>query len=104
MPRNTRAAAVLPLAAAALLAGCASFAPGRAPDAASGAAPDAAFVVLGEDGAAIARVVTTAARCPDIAIDGRAAPMGVRVPHSAIAPRASAPAVASAAVLSCETA
>jgi hypothetical protein len=64
------------LAVATVLAGCASL-PSEPP-------PAAAFVVLGEEGAPIARAVTTAATCPAITIDGRTAPMAVRAPHGAI--------------------
>ena len=37
-----------------------------------------AFVVLGEDGAPQARVITTAADCPSMDVDGKALPMTVR--------------------------
>jgi hypothetical protein len=67
------------LAAAILLAGCASLRP-EPP-------PAAAFVVLGEEGAPIARAVTTAPTCPSIVIDGRAATMAVRAPFGPIPPR-----------------
>jgi hypothetical protein len=52
-----------------VLTGCASLAP---------APRDEAFVVLGENGAAIARVISSAAACPAIAIDGVTHPMSVR--------------------------
>lgn len=64
------------LVVATLLAGCASL-PSTPP-------PAAAFVVLGEEGAPIARAITTAATCPAITIDGRTAPMAVRAPYGAI--------------------
>jgi hypothetical protein len=65
-----------PLAVAIVLAGCASL-PSEPP-------PAAAFVVLGEEGAPIARAVTAAASCPLITIDGSTAPMAVRAPYGAI--------------------
>lgn len=37
-----------------------------------------AFVVLGEDGAALARVLTDAAQCPMMRIDGKSTPMDLR--------------------------
>jgi hypothetical protein len=40
----------------------------------------AAYVVLGENGAAQARVITTASDCPIIQADGKALPMTVRAP------------------------
>ncbi len=89
------------LAVAAVLAGCASLP--------SEPRPDAAFVVLGADGAPIARAVTTAATCPAITIDGRTATMAVRAPHGPIPLRAKGhsasfhPDAVSTPVLSCET-
>ncbi len=44
------------------------------------AAPDAAFIVLGESGQAVARVITTGASCPDLLVDGQTSPMSVRSP------------------------
>ena len=89
------------LAVAAVLAGCASL-PSAPP-------PAAVFVVLGADGAPIARAVTTASACPAITIDGRTAPMAVRAPYGAIPLRGKdhsasfhADAVSNP-VLSCET-
>jgi len=67
---------VLAFAAAAVLAGCASLA--------GQPAPASAFVILGPDGAPIARALTTATRCPDIELDGRATPMQVRAPYASI--------------------
>ena len=71
-------------------------------------APESAFVIVGEDGTAIARAITTAQACPAIDIDGRVSTMAVRAPWGAIPLRAgddgklrSGP--ASTAVLSCET-
>ena len=73
-----RAAALL---ACALAAGCGSLARGPAP------ADEPAFVVLGPDGEARARLVTRERGCPEIRLDGRAVPMAVRVPYGAIPPR-----------------
>ena len=90
------------LAALALLAGCASLSPQRP--------PEAAFVVLGEDGAPVARAVTSAPSCPAIEIDGGATTMAVRAPFGAIPLRGKEhsasplPDVVSKPVLSCETA
>jgi hypothetical protein len=86
----------------ALLAGCASL--GSQPPLA------AAFVVLGEDGAATARAVTTAPVCPSITIDGHTATMAVRAPYGPIPLRGKDhsasyhPEAVSSPVLSCETA
>lgn len=90
------------LAATILLAGCAGLAPQRP--------PAAAFIVLGEDGAPLARAVTTAPACPSIAIDGRTVAMAVRAPFGAIPLRGQGhsasfhPEAMSSPVLSCETA
>jgi hypothetical protein len=64
---------------AAGLTGCVTTPiPASAPDrSAMGGAPYA-YVVLGEEGKAIARVVTSASQCPSIAIDGSTVPMDVR--------------------------
>jgi hypothetical protein len=67
----------LTLLGAAALAGCASL---QAPD----TALQSAFVIVGVDGAATARAITTAASCPRIEIDGRGAAMAVRSPLSPI--------------------
>jgi hypothetical protein len=86
----------------AVLAGCASLSPHRP--------PAAAFVVLGEDGAATARAITTAPTCPSITIDGRTATMAVRAPYGPIPLRGKEhsasyhPEAVSSPVLSCETA
>ncbi|MBQ5965131.1 metallophosphoesterase [Massilia sp. ZL223] len=92
-----RAAALL---ACALAAGCGSLARGPAP------ADEPAFVVLGPDGEARARLVTRERGCPEISVDGRAVPMAVRVPYGAIPSRPGAdPVLAgapSSAVLTCE--
>lgn len=97
----------LPLAvlSAAFLAGCA----GIQPQPPAQGSLQSAFVILGEDGAAIARAITTAASCPAIEIDGRSAPMAVRSPLSPIPlrPQGGAakdrPAAVSSPVQSCET-
>jgi hypothetical protein len=87
-------------AAFAALAGCASLQPGPA--------PEAAYVVMGEGGAAVARVVTRAAQCPAITLDQRTAPMAVRAPLQPIPPRSAQPEgkpqPPPSAVLTCEAA
>jgi hypothetical protein len=65
-------------AAIAVLSGCAS--PGRAPELSS-------MVVLGEDGAAVARVITSGQACPSIRLDQRDAAMTLRAPAQTIAQR-----------------
>jgi hypothetical protein len=65
----------------AVLSGCASLAP--APELAS-------FVVLGEDGAAVARVITAGAACPTIRFDERRETMTARAPAQVIAQRRTA--------------
>lgn len=106
-------ASLASLAALTLLAGCAGLAPPAAP---GGAEDFASFVVLGPEGAAVARVLTAAPACPAIELDGRTQPMTLRAPAATLAPRradakaaakAKAVAVAKAAafpVLSCEAA
>ena len=71
-------------AIAALCGGCAAPV---LPPAAPRATPIHAFVVLGPDGAAVARAITTAAACPAIEIDGVARPMSLRAPAATIALR-----------------
>ena len=79
-----------------LLAGCASLVSDPGPE-------DVAFVVLGEDGAASARLITAAPHCPPLVVDNRAMPMRVRVPTSSIPARpGQAHAPASNAMLTCE--
>ncbi|MGZ5198896.1 MAG: metallophosphoesterase [Telluria sp.] len=87
----------LTLCALALLSGCASFLQ-------SEPAPEAAFVVLGEGGAPIARAITSAAACPSVSVDGVARGMHVRSPLQAIPTRADRARAqpASGAVLACE--
>jgi hypothetical protein len=91
----------LALALFTALGGCAGIATQQA--------PETAFVIVGEDGAAIARAITTARECPPIAIDGKPSTMTVRAPHAAIPLRPgdggkARPGPASTAVLSCESA
>ncbi|MGO4378971.1 metallophosphoesterase [Pseudoduganella sp. RAF19] len=91
--------------AAAVLAGCATQSPAPAPLSAS----LSAYVVLGEQGAAVARVVTEAASCPPLTVDGQALPMQLRAPAETIAlrPTSSAPADSVPSrfpVLTCEAA
>ena len=94
----------LAVLSAAALAGCASLQPPAQEPL------QAAFVILGDDGAPIARAITTAPACPSIEIDGRATAMAVRSPLSAIPLRPPAgaaggrPAPASSPVQSCEAA
>lgn len=88
-----------PLLPVALLAGCAATNP-PPPDFTS-------YVVLGEYGAAVARVLIDAPGCPDIVLNQRAQPMTLRAPAETIAlrPTASAPADARPAafpLLTCE--
>ena len=86
--------------AVALLAGCVS------PPTQSPSPADYRFVVLGPDGIAIARVITTAPQCPGLDVDGQARPMTVRMPPATIPGRPSRsepPAQATAfPVLTCE--
>lgn len=89
----THFGALLP---AAVLAGCATYSPVPADT-------EAAFVVVGENGQAIARVITAAPSCPPLQVDGHLMPMRVRVPHSSIPARAGQPHTPpSSAVLTCE--
>jgi hypothetical protein len=88
-----RLAAVVP---ALLLTACAGLVRDPGPD-------DVAFVVIGEDGAATARLITAAPTCPPLIVDNRALPMRVRVPKSSIPARAGqAHTPPSSAVLTCE--
>ena len=66
------------LAGFAALSGCATLAP--APQLAS-------FVVMGEDGASVARVLTAGDTCPAIRIDGIDGAMAVRAPAATVAQR-----------------
>ena len=84
------------LAPAFLLAACSSLVTDPGPD-------DVAFVVIGEDGAATARLITAAPTCPPLVVDNRAMPMRVRVPKSAIPARPGQPHTPpSSAMLACE--
>lgn len=76
------AARILPLTPLVLLAACAT-APSPAPD-------FTAYVVMGEQGAAVARVITGAASCPDLTVDGRPQPMTVRARPGTVAQRPTA--------------
>lgn len=87
---------VLTLLPFALLAGCASLT--LEPQ------PEAAFVVLGENGAPVARAITTAAACPSMSFDGAPRAMDVRAPLQAIRARPGKPQPASGAVRTCEAA
>ncbi len=90
---KTRLAVLIP---AAVLAGCVSYAP-QPPGI------ESAFVVIGENGQATARVITAEAACPPLRVDGNLMPMRVRVPMSAIPARAGQPHTPpSKAVLTCE--
>lgn len=80
---------------AALLGGCASAPAARAPELFS-------LVLLGEDGAAVARVLTDAPACPVIVIDGRPVPMRVRAGAATAAPRRAGARAAAFPVLACE--
>jgi hypothetical protein len=83
-----------------LLAGCALQPGAQAP------ADEPAYVVMGANGAATVRLVTRAQTCPEILVDGRAAPMAVRVPYGPIPLRPNAPAslhgAPASSVLTCE--
>jgi hypothetical protein len=76
LPRRLAALSV-PL----LLAACAAVPP------AGDGAPFTSYVVLGEDGAAIARVLTQAPACPAIVLDGAARPMALRAAPATVARR-----------------
>jgi hypothetical protein len=78
-----------------LLAGCSSLPTPPGPDL-------FAFVVLGEQGAPVARVLTAAAACPAITIDGRRAPMQVRATAGTPAPRGPGARPAAFPILTCE--
>jgi hypothetical protein len=84
--------------AVALLAGCATLLPSIQPT---------AYVVMGEGGAAVVRVLTIADSCPAISFDGRSQPMAVRAARAPIperAPRKDGLQPQSVPVLSCEAA
>lgn len=73
----------------ALLASCASAPsqPGAPVSPISPIAPLSAFVILGEEGAVIARAITAAPACPALTVDGQAQPMTVRAQPAHIAQR-----------------
>jgi hypothetical protein len=80
-PLCAAAPAVLPaLLPALLLAACATAPSGPPP-------PFSSYVVLGENGAAIARVLVDAPACPEIKLDDRSQPMTLRAPAATIALR-----------------
>jgi hypothetical protein len=88
-----------------LLPACAL--PGTQPTEANADPVRAAFVVLGERGAPVARVVTMAATCPDIDVDGNTQAMKVRAPPATegLRPTLSVPALSKPSafpVLTCE--
>ena len=76
----------LPIAAftLALIAGCAQLPPAPMPSV-SGVRYD--YVVLGEEGQAVARAITSEAACPSIELDGRAQAMDVRARPSVVPER-----------------
>jgi hypothetical protein len=97
-------ALVVGLSALAFLAGCAT---GLNRQPADADPVRAAFVVLGERGAPVARVITVAATCPDIDIDGNTQAMKVRAPPATevLRPTLSVPALSKPSafpVLTCE--
>ncbi len=53
----------------------------------AGEPPPIAYVILGENGLATARLITADPACPSILIDGRAAPMAVRAPAETLPQR-----------------
>ncbi len=92
LARIVAVAAALALA----LAGCAGIVADPGPE-------DVAFLVIGEDGAATARLITGAPSCPPLMVDNRSLPMRVRVPKSSVPARpGQAHAPASSAMLTCE--
>jgi hypothetical protein len=77
-----RSLPLLPLLPLALLAGCATV-PSSSPG-------NNAYVVMGEQGAAVARVITAAANCPALTVDGRQLAMTVRAQPATLAQRPTA--------------
>jgi hypothetical protein len=63
---------------------------GAAPARASGLT---SYVLIGEDGARVARVITPDAQCPTMRLDGQPAPMTVRAPAHTVPARSAKPAV-----------
>jgi hypothetical protein len=80
-------------ATCALIVGCASLQ--------SAQRDNVAYVVLGEDGAAMVRVLTPESSCPAITVDARELPMAVRVPLSVI-PQRGHPESSPSPILTCE--
>jgi hypothetical protein len=72
----------IPILLCAALGGCLTSPPSVSPS-------DHRFVVLGPDGAPVARLVTSAAQCPTIEVDGASMPMTVRMPAETIPVRPS---------------
>jgi hypothetical protein len=94
------------LSVLALLAGCATDV-SRQPVSADADPVRAAFVVLGERGTPVARVITVATTCPDIDIDGNTQAMKVRAPPAteSLRPTLNVPALSKPSafpVLTCE--
>jgi hypothetical protein len=85
---------LLPLLAV-LLCGCSTLTAPQAPEMFP-------YVVLGEQGAASARVLTAAASCPQIRIDGALRAMRTRAAPGTAAPRSSGARPAAFPVLACE--
>lgn len=100
------AALTAALSALTLLASCGTP-PAARPQTDAGI--EAAWVVVGENGNGVARVITTAADCPDLEQDGVPQKMSVRMPAATIAQRGTASAAADSRpsefpVLTCELA
>ena len=74
------------VAALLLIGGCTAPPPGPSSVAAPGV--QYAFVLVGPEGQAVARAITTAPECPAIELDGRFAPMDERVAPVSLLPRA----------------
>jgi hypothetical protein len=73
--RRTFGHAAVLLSSSAVVVGCSAF----GPSAANTPLHDSMFVVMGENGTPVARLLTTAASCPKITIDGADFTMDVRV-------------------------
>ncbi len=94
------------LLALSTLVSCGTFSPRQA-DSVFDKEIEAAWVVLGENGNGIARVITTATVCPDLVQDGTAQKMAVRMAAATVAQRGTASSVADSKpsafpVLTCE--
>ncbi len=71
--------------------GCVIFGLGTSvPQAQAAKSAIASYIVLGPDGARIARVVTDAPSCPAITVDGKTTPMSRRAPAETVPQRATA--------------